>query len=350
MSISAGRRFTSASLVCLLAGCGSEVPPSEPLPPVVPLPGIQTAAVGGDAEYSEWSQPERLDISTTQFGENTPAISTDGHDLYFASPRTGTVGSNDIWVSHRASIDDPWGAPENLGEPVNSVAVEVGPSLSVNGQQLFFSSARPSSADEVGVCGGGAATAPKNHCDNDIYVSTRVCDADACRWGTPENLGPGVNTPLFEGGQAFWGGQLYFNRGGTANPLAGAPDPGPPGDIYASRLGLEVTPGAGASFEFGTAEPVAELNSSSVDQRPAFSIDGREIFFASARNGTPDIWTSRRRTIYSPWSAPERLAVINTDNAQELHPSLSADGMTLYFSSNRAGSPDLYVSRRARVR
>jgi len=349
MSVSAGMRFAGHSLIFLVVACASEVPP-EPLPPVVPGPGLQSAALVDGAEFSEWSEPERLDISTTAFAEITPAISTDGHSLYFASQRTGTVGSNDIWVSHRASVNDPWGVPENLGEPVNSIVLEVGPSLSVNGQQLFFSSNRPSSADEVGVCGGGAATAPRNFCDNDIYMSKRVCGSDGCRWGAPENLGPGVNTPLFEGGQAFWGGSIYFNRGSTANPLAGAPDPGPPGDIYASRLGLEVTPGEGASFEFGTAEPVAELNSASVDQRPAFSIDGREVFFTSARSGTPDIWVSRRRTILSPWSAPARLSVINTDNAQELHPALSADGTTLYFSSNRAGSPDLYVSRRTRVR
>jgi hypothetical protein len=335
-----------ASFIVLLAACGTEPRIAEPLRESQ----VEDAALFGDPGFSEWSAPERLDISTPNFAENTPAISTDGLALYFGSQRTGTIGSNDIWVSRRASADDAWGTPENVGAPVNSVVLEVGPSLSIDGRYLFFSSNRPSSADEVGVCGGGAATAPNNFCDNDIYVSKRECDATGCRWGVPENLGPGVNTPLFEGGQAFWGLHLYFNRGGTANPLPGAPDAGPPGDIFASRLGLEITPGDGVSLEFQTAEPVTALNSDAVDQRPAFRLDGREIYFTSARSGTPDIWVSRRRTLFSPWSAPERVAVINTDNAQELHPSLSADGTTLYFSSNRAGSPDLYVSRRTRVR
>ena len=334
-----------SAAVFLLAACGTETRIAEPLRTSDP-----TLKSFSAAEFSEWSAPERLDINTTAFAENTPAIATNGLALYFASNRTGTLGANDIWVSRRPSVDDPWGEPDNVGAPVNTIALEVGPSLSVNGRQLYFSSNKPSSADEVGVCGGGAATAPRNFCDNDIYVSELECDGGECRWGTPTNLGPGVNTPLFEGGQAVWHKTLYFNRGGTANALAGAPDPGPPGDIYASRLELHVVPGEGASFEFGTAEPVTELNSEAVDQRPSFSMDGREIFFTSGRAGTPDIWVSRRATIFSRWEPPERVGVINTDTAQELHPSLSADGTTLYFTSNRAGGADLWVSRRTRVR
>ena len=322
----------------MLAGC-SEPPVSQP------LLRVDKAAVA-EAEWSEWSAPERLDISTAAFAEITPAIATNGLTLYFASTRPGGVGSNDIWVSRRASVTDDWGEPENLGAPVNSVALEVGPSLSANGQFILFSSSRPSSPDEVGVCGTGVGT-PHPHCDNDLWIARRDCDEE-CGWGEPVNLGPAVNTPLFEGGQALWGRQLYFNRGGTANPLAGAPDPGPPGDIYGNELSLPLATGE-VSFVSPTAEPVAELNSAAVDQRPSFSLDGREIFFTSARDGTPDIWVSTRRTIFSPWDPPRKLTVINTD-AQELHPSISADGTTLYFSSNRAGTPDLYVSHRSRVR
>lgn len=336
-------KVRTGSLMLVLAACGSE-------PPTVERVGLSDAKATSlvQAEFSEWSEPERLDISSSPTADITPAISTNGLALYFASNRPGGVGSNDLWVSRRANANDAWGVPENLGPPVNSVALEVGPSLSVDGQFLYFSSSRPSSADEVGACGGGAAT-PMAHCDNDIWESRRECAAAPCEWGAPANLGPGVNTPLFEGGQGVWGTHLYFNRGSTANPLAGAPDPGPLGDIFASQLELGVVPGEGASFRFGTAVAVAELNSAAVDQRPAFSIDGREVYFTSARDGTPDIWVSRRQTIHSPWEPPSKLGVINT-GAQELHPSLSADGMTLYFASNRAGNQDLYVTRRIRVR
>ncbi len=42
-------------------------------------------------------------------------ISADGLSLYFASFRSGTLGSSDLWVTTRASVVDPWGAPVNLG-------------------------------------------------------------------------------------------------------------------------------------------------------------------------------------------------------------------------------------------
>jgi hypothetical protein len=331
------RKMLRVGSLAVILGCGSEPTVVEPVGPSADLARFK---------FSDWSPPERLDVSSVA-ADITPAISTDGLALYFASNRTGSIGSNDIWVSRRAGASDPWGVPENLGAPINSVVVDVGPSLALDGQTLYFGSSRPSSADEIGACGG--ASTPLAHCDNDIWQSQRECDAAGCRWGTPANLGPGVNTALFEGGQATWGHYIYFNRGGTANLLVGAPDPGPPGDIYASRFELGVSPGSGISPAFGVAEAVTELNSAAVDQRPAFRIDGREMFFTSSRAGTPDIWMSRRRTILEPWGVPERVAALSTD-AQDLHPSLSADGMTMYLASNRSGNLDLYISRRTRIK
>jgi hypothetical protein len=61
---------------------------------------------------------------------------------------------------------------------------------------------------------------------------------------------------------------------------------------------------------------------------------------------------------YGPWSAPERLsAAVNLPEADEQHPAISKNGLSLYFSSNRAGGMagnnpdanarfDLYVARR----
>jgi hypothetical protein len=332
-------KLVAAGAAVFVVGCGAE--PNV----LAPVHGSE-AALFGHPEFSDWSAPERLDINTAS-PEITPAISFDGLALFFASARAGGLGTNDIWVSRRALASDPWGAPENLGAPVNSVVIEVGPSISLDGRTLLFSSSRPSSDDEVGACGG--VSTPMTHCDNDIWQSRYSCDAGVCGWSSPANLGPGVNTSLFEGGQATWGPFIYFNRGGTANVIAGAPDPGPPGDIFASVLQIGFTPGGGLTASYGVAEPVAELNSDAVDQRPAFRLDGLEIFFTSARSGTPDIWVARRRSIFHRWGAPERVAALSGD-AQDLHPSLSADGTTIYFASNRAGNPDLYVARRTRIR
>jgi|GEM_PF-4876008 len=61
--------------------------------------------------------------------ESGPSISKDGLELYFASDRPGSMGGDDIWVSTRNTINDPWGEPNNLNElaepnnPVNSCTV-----------------------------------------------------------------------------------------------------------------------------------------------------------------------------------------------------------------------------------
>ena len=44
--------------------------------------------------------------------------SADGLTLLFHSQRSGGIGGEDIWMSTRATKNDPWGKPVNLGEPV----------------------------------------------------------------------------------------------------------------------------------------------------------------------------------------------------------------------------------------
>jgi hypothetical protein len=72
-----------------------------------------------------------------------PSISADGLSLFFASNRPGGYGSADVWVTTRDTMDNEWGAPVNLGPPVNSWAEEFAPSISPDGRTLYFTSDRP---------------------------------------------------------------------------------------------------------------------------------------------------------------------------------------------------------------
>jgi hypothetical protein len=56
----------------------------------------------------------------------------------FSSNRSGTLGAQDIWVAARATLNDPWSAPVNIGSAVNTAAAETRPSLSKDGNQLLF--------------------------------------------------------------------------------------------------------------------------------------------------------------------------------------------------------------------
>ena len=63
-------------------------------------------------------------------------VTRDGQTMYISSNRPGTLGSLDIWISHRTG--DAWSEPENLGEPVNSAASEIQPMLSPDGNTLYL--------------------------------------------------------------------------------------------------------------------------------------------------------------------------------------------------------------------
>src|SRR5580765_5344319 len=65
--------------------------------------------------YSDWSTPVNLGPTINSASSDQEAgISRDGLSLYFASNRPGGFGGFDMYVSQRASVDDPWGSPMNL--------------------------------------------------------------------------------------------------------------------------------------------------------------------------------------------------------------------------------------------
>jgi len=123
-------------------------------------------------------------VINSQYDEHMACVSPDGLELYFCGRleegvRPGGYGYSDLWVTRRATRDDPWTEPENLGPTVNSVFVDGRPSISPDGLLLFFDSNR------AGGFGG-----------LDLYVTRRTTLSDP--WGEPMNLGPVVNTPAIE--------------------------------------------------------------------------------------------------------------------------------------------------------
>jgi hypothetical protein len=103
-------------------------------------------------------------------------------------------------------------------------------------------------------------------------------------------------------------------------------------------------------------EPVnlgAPINSPGADQSPALSADGLSLYFASDRPGGfggVDVWVAHRVTSEGPWDTPVNLGTTINSADAETGPSLSLDGHLLFFASNRAGGEgnfDIYVSHRA---
>ena len=298
---------------------------------------VTTVVVTGvaSAQVSAWAPAQKIDeIGGNNAEVNTPSLdgcpiqSPDGLNLYIASNRPGGKGGLDIWVATRTSTTAPWGAPANLGEPVNSAADDFCPTP-VGKRGLFFVSreALP------GACGQG-----------DIYFTHR---SGAGVWAEPQRLlcaPAGPNSELDEQGPSYVDVNrkvrgrkfLYFSRSSITPSVAG--------EIFVStRQG---------SSRFGTATAVTELNDATAnDIQPNVRDDGLEVVFTSNRSGTvggQDLWSATRAQIGDSWSSPVNLGSAVNSGAAETRPSLSRDGKQLLFgrAPGPEGSSDIYVTTR----
>jgi hypothetical protein len=299
-------------------------------------------------QYSPWSAPVNLGKTVNSSDADSGAfISEDGLSLYFNSyNRPGGYGGFDIWVSQRASADDPWGAPQNLGPTINTSDNEQTPALSLDGHWLYFASDKSSGY-------GGL----------DLYVSRRPNKRDDFGWQAPENLGKLVNTAATESGPALFEDSrsgvtlLYFSSdqlvAGTEHIYASILQPD---EVLTLPCMLQNPVSYRPWVTWGAAAFVPELNSLNRDVRPAIRKDGLEMYLDSDRPGTvggQDIWASTRASTSDPWPLPKNLGSTVNSKVLEARPALSSDGTELYFHSNRpggSGANDLYRCTRTRLK
>ncbi|MCC7301500.1 MAG: OmpA family protein [Bacteroidia bacterium] len=122
-------------------------------------------------EGSGWSPPQLLPFIKDEFSYAYPSLSADGDQLYFSSDRAGGAGGMDIYVCE--FLGNTWGKPENLGPLINSTFDEMFPFIESSGL-LFYSTARKSK--------GGL----------DIFVAEKIYPFDEYE---VERLGEPFNTP-----------------------------------------------------------------------------------------------------------------------------------------------------------
>lgn len=222
-------------------------------------------------------------------------------------------------------MNDPWGAPQNLGATINSSSDDNCPFVSPGGQMMIFVSRRA----------GGQGL-------GDLYVSFRRNPLDDLAWETPQNLSE-LNTSSDEFGPSIFisptGAPVLFFTSDRPGGLGGT-------DIYTSTLQ--------ANGKFSSPAVVRELSSSGTDSWPMVRPDGLEMFLTSNRAGGlggNDLWVSTRATLSEPWSPPVNLgAPVNTP-AGEARGGTYAGGTRMVFFSNRTGSAgqDLYEMTRTRT-
>src|SRR5262245_66362 len=110
---------------------------------LIALSTLVSISFAAGPRYSDWSPPINLGpLINTEFNDQHPALSKDGLSLYLTSNRPGGSGGDDLWVSQRATVDAPWGLPQNLGAILNTTALDFAPAFSRDGHVLFFHSER----------------------------------------------------------------------------------------------------------------------------------------------------------------------------------------------------------------
>jgi hypothetical protein len=286
---------------------------------VILVLALGLAAQVAKADFT-FGEPTKVPNINSSYNEFNASISADGLSLYFISNRPGGIGPTgglvgfDIWVTTRASIDDDWGEPVNLGATINTPAGEGGVSISYDGLSLYFDT---SQSGTIAI--------------NDLWVATRATtDED---WANPVHLGPTVNSSADDYSPSISCDELslYFTG---------------PGQGGYGNYDLWVTTRETTEDEWGT--PVnlgSTINSSGYEIDPSISSDGRILFFtigmvncgSRCGYGGTEIWMAKRATINDPWGEPVNLGPTVNSSAFEDYPNVSADGSTLFFRHSQSG-------------
>jgi hypothetical protein len=96
---------------------------------------------------------------------------------------------------------------------------------------------------------------------------------------------------------------------------------------------------------FGHVTNLRALNTTAWDMHPSLSPDGLTLYFASNRSGHFQVFNAYRASRATPFGRLRHLAIFDTAEGSSMYPSLSADETSLYFGSQGDGGfMDIWVS------
>lgn len=265
-----------------------------------------------------------LNINTS-FEEYFPAITADGKTFLFTrrgkALNPGRLNlQEDFYVSRW--IDKAWSIAEAL-EEINTDGNEGAPSLSADGQYLFFTACQE-------MMESSDARKTKGSCD--LFIAKKV----GSKFNAPRNLEAPINTGVWESQPSFSsdGRTLYFVRA-----IKGA-DGRTQRDIMMTSIGdrSEWSEPVSVSSKINTPNDEMSVFIHPDDQTLYFSSDGHPGL------GGLDIFMSKRMAD-GQWGDPVNLGYPINTGGDENSLLVSPGGDIAYFASNRPegfGGLDLY--------
>ncbi len=198
-----------------------------------------------------WQEPTVLPFSG-QYSDEYPSF--DGDRLYFASKRpvddTGERSHNDLWFVERT--DDGWGTPQHLPAPLNGDGIDSHPHTTAKGD-LYFHSNRAGGPGGVDI---HRAALVEGHYAEPVIVpfNSEATDGEAI-------VDPEERFIIFyserEGGQGRGDLFVVYNEDGAWSSVANLGD---------------------------------TINTADYEWTPAFSPDGRYLFYAHLAGNNSDIY------------------------------------------------------------
>ena len=250
------------------------------------------------------SDPAELGVNTTA-DEQAPFVTADGLDLYYSK-------DGEVYLSTRTALSGAF-ANGNKVSGLSSGSFEGKTFVSANKLRAFFSSTRAG--------GGGGAY--------DLFRGSRNATSgtfavDTTYVGTLNTSGNEIDPHLTDDLL-----HIYYSTIASASPVI----------ALATR--------ATVNDSFGTPTVLTELSSGTGETGPTLTADELVIAFSSSRIATPggtNLWYATRTSKTQPFNAPQLVPSINSGFFDDT-PHLTADGCTLYFSSSKDGSYNLYTSQ-----
>ncbi len=221
-------------------------------------------------------------------------------------------------------------APENLGSAVNSEFSELNPVISPDGRTLYFGR-KNHPANRYGVKGSETISGSQ-----DIWFSEKVGDT----WSTARRLSEVLNRDQYNTILSISpDGQTILLKGAYVN-----------GTYETRGFSISNKTTAGWTVPVKVDIPGYEQMSKGKNEYGYLTMDGKAILLAFARKKNSeddDLYVSFFED--GRWTRPLELGDEINTKYSETTPFLSADGKTLYFSSDRPGgqgSQDIYLTRR----